>query len=308
MKSKKPEIPSYKLDKFKPVHRHSGSTSLFGYNNIDKAKVIDGFEIYSSDGLISSMGPLKSEFYRVSITVTGTLNMQIGLESYQHVPCTICFTYPNQIFSKNNISADTFGYYILFKADFLDEVIPMLQIPREFPFYDISGTPLFQLAQDELNTIVSFVLKINEELHACQSGRIKAIKMYLYLILLEARRCYERQQFHPDTITDSQTLVSRFRRLVGLHYLTKRQVSDYAQMLSVSPNHLNRMIKNNTGQTASEIIKDMLLLEAKSLLKYTDSSIAEIAYQLDFSDPASFNRFFRKITAETPLAYRSAHS
>jgi hypothetical protein len=137
MKSKKPEIPSYKLDKFKPVHRHSGSTSLFGYNNIDKAKVIDGFEIYSSDGLISSMGPLKSEFYRVSITVTGTLNMQIGLESYQHVPCTICFTYPNQIFSKNNISADTFGYYILFKADFLDEVIPMLQIPREFPFYDI---------------------------------------------------------------------------------------------------------------------------------------------------------------------------
>jgi AraC-like DNA-binding protein len=79
-------------------------------------------------------------------------------------------------------------------------------------------------------------------------------------------------------------------------------------MLSVSPNHLNRVIKDNTGQTASEIIKDMLLLEAKSLLKYTDSSIAEIAYQLDFSDPASFNRFFRKITAETPLAYRSAHS
>jgi AraC-like DNA-binding protein len=48
----------------------------------------------------------------------------------------------------------------------------------------------------------------------------------------------------------------------------------------------------------------MLLQEAKAILKYTDASIAEIAYQLNFSEPAAFNRFFRKMTGDTPMMYR----
>jgi AraC-like DNA-binding protein len=48
----------------------------------------------------------------------------------------------------------------------------------------------------------------------------------------------------------------------------------------------------------------MLVQEAKAVLKYTDASIAEIAYQLNFSEPASFNRFFKKMTGETPLVFR----
>ena len=52
----------------------------------------------------------------------------------------------------------------------------------------------------------------------------------------------------------------------------------------------------------------MILQGAKSLLLYTNNSVAEIAYRLDFSDPASFNRFFKTITNETPLVYRSRHN
>ncbi|SDP20843.1 AraC-type DNA-binding protein [Mucilaginibacter sp. OK268] len=307
MKSRKDDIPRYDLDQFKHIHRED-TPSTFGYSNLEKLARIPGFEMYSSEGLIGAVGPLKSDFYRVSVTVQGTLDMQIGLDHYKHQPRTISLTYPNQIFAKNNISPDAFGYYMLFSSDFLNSIIPSVKIGEEFPFYDVSGTPLFRLSESEMDNIIQLLFRINDELRNQDTGRQKAIQMYLYLILLEAKRSYERQQLHIGAEQqDSSAMVSRFRKLVGMHYLTKRQVTDYAELLAVSPNHLNRVVKTVTAKTASDTIKDMLLIEAKSLLKYTDQTVAEIAYKLDFSDPASFNRFFKAGTQETPMLYRTKH-
>lgn len=308
MKTKKHKtiIPAYSLDQFRQVHRLEEDASSFGYNHIDPARKVAGFELYSSEGLMGSVGPLKSMFYRMSITISGTLDMQIGLEHYQHQPRTLSFTYPNQVFSKSNISADAFGYYILFDAAFLSDLIPAAQFSTEFPFFSLHGNPVFVVAEEELNNIIALLIKMNNELQQEQAGRMKAIQLYLYLALLEAKRSYERQQLDSGTpLPDNHTLVSRFHKLVSTHFLTKRQVADYAQLLAVTPNHLNRVVKEVTAQTASDSIREMLLQEAKSQLKYTDLSIAEIAYQLDFSDPASFNRFFKKAAGETPLTYRN---
>jgi len=99
------------------------------------------------------MGPLRSAFYRISISVAGTLDMQIGLEHYRHQPRTISFTIPNQIFQKNNISNDAFGYYMLFKPAFLQDLIPEVRLAEEFPFLGFSGTPLFRMSEDELKRV-----------------------------------------------------------------------------------------------------------------------------------------------------------
>lgn len=307
MKHTKKDVPKYKLKNFRKEHRQDSIVSPFGHNQPDPEKAIDGFEIYSSEGLLPATGPLKSEFYRASITVTGSLDMQIGLDHYPHLPRTLAFTFPNQIFSKKNASKDAAGYYLLFNADFLNDIIPAMQIGEEFPFYNIFGTPVFQISTDELECMLSLVMSINNELQQQRAGREKAIKMYLYLLLLEAKRSYERQNLsHADShLSEPHRLVSRFRKLVAQHYLTKRQVGDYAQLLGVSANHLNKTVKQNTGQTASEAIREMLLQEAKLMLRYSDSSVAEIAYRLDFSDPASFNRFFKSMTNETPLSFRT---
>jgi AraC-like DNA-binding protein len=217
----------------------------------------------------------------------------------------VSFTWPNQVFSKSNISADAFGYYLLFNEDFLNDIIPSASIPQEFPFFDYSGTPLFQLSPDEINNAEQFLLKMNEELQLNRPGKEKAIQMYLYLLLLEAKRSYERQQLHVKAnATDHVYLVSHFQKLVSRHFLLKRKVTDYAGLLAVSANHLNRTVKEVTGKTASESISEMLLQEAKAILKYTDASVAEIAYQLNFSEPAAFNRFFRKMTGEPPMTWR----
>jgi AraC family transcriptional regulator, transcriptional activator of pobA len=300
------QIPQYKLDDhYRPVHRIDETATAFGYNQLNPLLRIKDFELYSSDGLTASMGPLRSEFYRIGLTLRGSCDVQLGLEHYQHRAGTVNCTFPNQLFSKSNISKDVFGYYLLFNPCFLDTLIPESRMADEFPFFSYSGVPFFQLEPLVVQQIEGFVLKINEELQMDKREKGKAIQLYLYLILLEIKRSYVQKGLGLYTdIPETTILMIKFRKLVHQYYLEKQQVADYAELLHVTPNHLNRTIKEISGRTASDHIAEMLLQEAKALLKYTDLSVAEIAYRLQFSEPSSFSRFFKKEADLTPVGYR----
>jgi AraC-like DNA-binding protein len=303
----KPEIPRYTLDeRYRHIHRTEAPVPNFGYNRLDPSLRIKDLELYSSEGLTSSIGPLRCEFYRIGLTLRGTCDVQLGLEHYTHRPGTVNCTYPHQIFSKSNISKDLFGYYVLFNPPFLEPLVPAGKIAEEFPFFSYSGVPFFQLGPDAIQRIEGLLFSMNQELQEDKAEKATAIRLYLYLTLLELKRSYQEQDpggYHD--LPESTALVVKFRKLVGQHYLEKQQVSDYAALLYVTPNHLNRTVKEVTGRTASAHIAEMILLEAKSLLRYTELPIAEIAWRLRFSEPSSFHRFFRKETAQTPAAYRA---
>jgi AraC-like DNA-binding protein len=304
----KREIPQYKLDdQYHSIHRTSAPAPAFGYNQLDVSLRIKDFELYSSAGLASSMGPLRSEFYRVGLTLRGSCDVQLGLEHYRHQPGTVNCTYPHQIFSKSNISKDIFGYYLLFNPPFLEPLVPAGRMADEFPFFNYSGTPFFQLSPAAVRQVETLVLSINQELQEDKQEKATAIRLYLYLALLELKRSYQEQRLGSYSgIPEGTALVMKFRKLVAQHCLERQQVAEYAGMLFVTPNHLNRTVKEVTGRTASAHIAEMILLEAKNLLQYTDLSIAEIAGRLQFSEPSSFHRFFKKETDRTPVEYRNA--
>ena len=93
--------------------------------------------------------------------------------------------------------------------------------------------------------------------------------------------------------TPQQILLRRFIQLIENHYIDKRTVNEYANLLSVTANYLSQAVKQASGQNALTFIAGRLATEAKSLIQYTDFEIAEIAYQLNFSDPTNFRRFFK---------------
>ncbi|RFS20664.1 helix-turn-helix domain-containing protein [Chitinophaga silvatica] len=299
------KIPQYSLGDFRHLHRNGNDNSSFGYNNLSADKKIKGFEIYSSQGLVSAVGPLKSDFYRMSITLSGSVDVQLGLEKFTHQPGTISFTYPGQVFSKCNIRPGTFGYYALFEAAFLEDFLPPDKFQQEFPFFSADGQLFIQLTAPQITRVADFVDKINQELQQLQPERDKAVRVYFYLLLLEIKRGYIEQGLHlVESDNRSSYLISRFHKLVSKHFLKERKVAAYAAMLGITPNHLNRTIKDVTGHTASEAISSMLTQEAKALLRYTDDTIANISFQLEFSDPAGFSRFFKEQTGQTPQVFR----
>ena len=100
--------------------------------------------------------------------------------------------------------------------------------------------------------------------------------------------------------------VEALRKLVEEHFHKERQLAFYADKLAMTVDRLNDHVKRATGVTAGHLIRQRVLTEAKRQLVFTSQPIHEIAYDLAFSDPSHFARFFRKQTGTTPHEFRAA--
>ena len=111
---------------------------------------------------------------------------------------------------------------------------------------------------------------------------------------------------HGDPLPKSLNvhIVIRFFRLLMQNFKTQHDISFYASQLHISKTHLSRVIKNTTGKTVIEHINRMLIMEASWLLSSSDMHISEIAEELNFSDQASFCKFFKRYKTITPSSYR----
>jgi AraC family transcriptional regulator, transcriptional activator of pobA len=100
-------------------------------------------------------------------------------------------------------------------------------------------------------------------------------------------------------------LFRRFEALLEEHHLKRWSVADYAKALSVTPTHLNRVTRAATGDTASHLILNRLIREARRNLVYTNLPVSTIAYALGFDDPAYFSRVYAAATGLSPRAFRA---
>jgi AraC family transcriptional activator of pobA len=108
------------------------------------------------------------------------------------------------------------------------------------------------------------------------------------------------------TLEPTWATVESLRKLVEEHFHQERQLSFYAGKLAMTVDRLNDHVRRATGVTAGHLIRQRVLTEAKRQLVFTSQPIHEIAYDLAFSDPSHFARFFRKQTGTTPHEFRAA--
>jgi AraC family transcriptional regulator, transcriptional activator of pobA len=303
------KILFHSLNQFRPVHRED-TIDAFGMNKQDGYEPAEGFEIYSSNGLKKRLDPMRSDFYKIALSLKGKTAITIGLEIYYHGINTVAFTMPDQVFSICNISEEVFGYYILFTAEFMNDLIKEEKLRADFPFYSDRGIPFFTISELACSDMITLFHKLDKELKNNLPERILLIKIGVLEMLVIAKREYERciaATSHYPRKENNPTLHT-YKKLVQKHFLEKRQVAAYAKMMCLTPNHLNRVIKETSGKTASHFIKEMLLLESKVLLRYSNLTISEIAWQLKFNDPSHFVNFFKKKAQQSPLQYRKAES
>lgn len=104
----------------------------------------------------------------------------------------------------------------------------------------------------------------------------------------------------------NQTLMLRYRELLEAHFRDEKVLAFYASALGVTPARLNTACKARAGKTASDLLHERILIEAKRHLVYTDLSVAEIGHCIGFDDPAYFNRFFARRTGRPPGVFRAA--
>lgn len=287
------------------LHKSGKGNSNFGMDNTSEL-LDNGFGLYSTIDLKNNIGPIKTQYFRISLTRKGNANFDIGLEKYTTQRNSILFGIPEQIFSLHNFSSDFLAYYILFTETFVADFYMQQNRKQHFPFLSYAGLQCFQLDNNTADEIETIIFKINDEVKEHKPDSSEMIKLYIQQIIFQANRCYRTVLLSNHNKPDAQqSLFNDFSKAVNQHYLTTRKVGDYADMLHVSPDHLNRVIKSCSDKTAHELINEMVLMEAKSYLIYSSMTISEIAYKLEFSDPSHFNRFFKKYSGLTPGEFRN---
>jgi AraC-like DNA-binding protein len=303
----KKSIPAFQLQKgYFDVSRKQVDATGFGMDNTKE--VLDkGFVIYSCGQLKENLGPLRSNVYRIGFSMSGSVQMYIGLESFTHGHNTMHFNIPDRLFGHKNKSKDLNGYYLQFTPEFMEDLLSSEQIKNKYPFFNYAHSPFLSVSEDEGARIKGYFDKISDEVHLKAPDMLLAIKINIIQVMIEAKRSYIRQGIHQVTDEKSSTqLLGRFKKQVSEHFLKVRTVKEYALRLCVSPNHLNKVVKNETGKSAGKLIDEMLCMEIKALLIHSDLSVSEIANRLDFADASHISKFFKRQSNVTPMAYRNS--
>jgi AraC-like DNA-binding protein len=102
----------------------------------------------------------------------------------------------------------------------------------------------------------------------------------------------------------SSEYFERLMRLLSENYREQRNVEFYAEKMNVSSKHLSRVIRNFTGRSVHQWIDEFVALEIKNLLKYSNMSIQQISYHLNFPNPSFMGQYFKRITGMTPGDYK----
>ncbi|WCT75095.1 helix-turn-helix domain-containing protein [Sphingomonas naphthae] len=99
-------------------------------------------------------------------------------------------------------------------------------------------------------------------------------------------------------------LVGRYAEQVERHLRDNWTIADHAKALGTSVARLRACCVEVTGHPPIHLAHDRLFAEARRQLAYTDRTIAEIGYDLGFTDPAYFSRFFRHMAGVAPSRWR----
>ncbi|WP_420148605.1 helix-turn-helix domain-containing protein [Spirosoma sp.] len=203
------------------------------------------------------------------------------------------------------------GYFCIFTADFLIQHKSGVVLD-ELPVFKPGGYPVFQLSDENTEDLLYIFRKMSKEIGSDYVYKYDLLRNYVLELIHYGQKLQPATSLYP-THTASARVSSLFIELLERQFpiesphqkLTLRTAKDFADRLSVHVNHLNKVLKENTGKTTTELIGSRIVQEAKILLKQTDWTISEIAYSLGFEEVAHFSNFFKKQTTVAPVIFRA---
>lgn len=249
--------------------------------------------------------PFRKDFYFIAlVTNAGETKITYDNTNVTKLDSFLVFQSPGLLYSffRDNTAN---GYLIYFKPECFSFFKPVFE--KEFPFFSVLQTNFFKLNRAKFNEFAPSFEDVFLSYENSNDKKHTVATVKLLALLYELKEFTTAfNQWEQGFSSPQQIILQKFIQLVNSYYIEKRTVEEYAELLSVSANHLSHSVKSASGKNALSFINERIISEAKSLIRFTDYDIAEIAYQLNFSDPANFGKFFKKHTDQTPVAFRKS--
>lgn len=265
------------------------------------------FSITKSDCKVSYLRadfliPHRKDYYFWAFVREGCSRHWIDMKPYQLKKDTFYFSIPHQVHLKEESQPVT-GVLVAFTEDFL--ALEENSLLRQLPIIQNPDNGHELMLRDaEVLFIEDLLEKIYQENQSGGNWRESMLMGYMRILFIYLSRIYK-EQFGKTNAVAERVLLKKYLSRIEDSYTTLHDVTAYADMLNISAGHLSEVVKQQSGKPAIAHIHERLILEAKRLLFHTDNSIKEIAFNLGFEDASYFNRFFKRIVEQTPVAYRT---
>jgi AraC-like DNA-binding protein len=246
----------------------------------------------------------KNRYNTIFLFTHGECSLKIGLRDYVLKPNDLVVI-PEHVPNHSSSLMEDVGYSIHFKTEYLLPFLKTGCIGDILPLSVNDTKYVVTLNSSQIKVIKALFRDLFNEYNSPFKDKSDIIRCYVEILCLKCKEYFQAELPVDDSRTNrSFSLTRQFRTLVENNIINIRIVSMYADFMHISPKHLEKTIKETLGLTPKDLIQDRLLMEAKFLLKQTEKSISEIAYELKFEDPSYFSRFFKRHILVTPQDYR----
>lgn len=252
----------------------------------------------------------RRDYFKISL-IRGKNRAEYADKVIEIEKSALLFATPKVPYHYVPYDTDQSGHFCIFTADFLCKFIKGID-PNDLPIFQPGAYPVFQLTDEAVEELTVIFKKITTELASDYTYKYDLIRTYVMELIHYGQKLQPALALH-SAHTASARVSSLFVELLERQFpiesmqqkLALRTAKDYAGRLSVHVNHLNKVLKEHTGKTTTDIISSRIIREAKILLRQTDWTVSEIAWSLGFEEVAHFSNFFKKQTSLTPVSFRS---
>lgn len=247
--------------------------------------------------------PHKHNSYLAVLFTQGSGRHEIDFNSYEIKSGSLFLLAPGKTHHWE-LSEDIDGYIFSHTSNFYDLHYSHNRI-HQFPFfYSIQNTPYLALDKKNSSEIERLFEKVFKEYQNKNVFQQQLILSYIDIIYAEASRLYLLENSQKSIKSNSYSeKFQQFEELIEKNYVTEKSPSQYADWMNISPKHLNRITKTVIAKTASEVITDRIILEAKRRFLHTKNNFSAIATSLGYEDYPYFSKLFKKSSGLTPTEF-----
>lgn len=241
----------------------------------------------------------------------GMIRLQVNTETYDAETDDLLVVRPGTLINFSSVEFPTEITLLFLSSTFLNTIDIDL---NNIEFRSILSRPrnVMKLAQNDSQIIRKYfdLLMINAQKDSVLASRTARTLMQALVYEIFSIALLKQKSQSEDSIASgaenpgrAQNYVFRFIQMLHVHYAHQRNIDFYAKQLCITPKYLSMITKELTGNTASEWLNRIVILEAKNMLRFSDKNIQEVAYALNFPSQSAFGKYFKRMTGLSPSEY-----